>query len=89
MESNICDLKEFLERDIFQNNSNKLVLFSENEVKYDLLNRGIFVNYIASLINYCNPEKCFVFALNGAWGSGKSTILNLVKNTIIFIKFLF
>lgn len=81
-ESNICDLKEFLERDIFQNNTNKLVLFSENEVKYDLLNRGIFVDYIASLINYCNPEKSFAFALNGTWGSGKSTILNLVKNTI-------
>jgi len=82
IESNICDLKEFLESDNTPNNSNKLVLFSENDVKYDLLNRRIFVDYITSLINYCNPEKSFVFALNGAWGSGKSTILNLVKNTI-------
>lgn len=82
VESNICDLKEFLDSNNTPNSSNKLVLFSENDVKYDLLDREIFVDYIASLINYCNPEKSFVFALNGAWGSGKSTILNLVKNTI-------
>ncbi len=82
IESNIYDLKEFLDSNNTLNSSNKLVLFSENDVKYDLLDREIFVDYIASLINYCNPEKSFVFALNGAWGSGKSTILNLVKNAI-------
>lgn len=43
-ESNICDLKEFLERDIFQNNTNKLVLFSENELK-------INPNYLNKIIN--------------------------------------
>ena len=80
--SNMFDLKEFIETDIKINTSKNLVLFSENDVKYDLLNRGMFVDYIASLIKYCNPEKSFVFALNGAWESGKSTILNLVKNTI-------
>jgi len=53
-------------------------LFNENDVKYDLLNRSIFVNYISDVINQCNPQKSFVFALNGAWGSGKTTILHTI-----------
>ena len=80
--SNTYDLKEFLEKNISKDSSNKLILFNEVDVKYDLLNRNIFVDYISSLINYCNPQKSFVFALNGAWGSGKTTILNLVKKTV-------
>lgn len=80
--SNICDLKEFLDGKISANDSNKIILFEEKDVEYDLLNRGIFVNHITSLINYCNPEKSFVFSLNGPWGSGKSTVLNLVKKSI-------
>lgn len=80
--SNTYDLKEFLEADISKLDNNKLILFNEKDVKYDLLSRNIFVNYISSLINFCNPQENFVFALNGAWGSGKTTILNLVKNTL-------
>ena len=80
--SNSYDLKEFLEKDIKKNENNSLILFNEIDVKYDLLNRKIFINYIESLIKNCNPQRSFVFALNGAWGSGKTTILNLVKNKI-------
>ena len=79
---NTYDLKEFLELDISKLTDKKLVLFNEKDVKYDLLDKGIFVDYISSLITYCNPQKSFVFALNGAWGSGKTTILNLIKNNI-------
>ena len=73
---NTYDLKEFLELDISKLTDKKLVLFNEKDVKYDLLDKGVFVDYISSLITYCNPQKSFVFALNGAWGSGKTTILN-------------
>ena len=79
---NTYDLKEFLELDINNLPDKKLILFNEKDVKYDLLDREIFINYISSLITYCSPQKSFVFALNGAWGSGKTTILNLIKNNI-------
>jgi len=79
---NTYDLKEFHEQDFSKSDANDLILFNENDVKYDLLNRSIFVNYISDVINQCNPQKSFVFALNGAWGSGKTTILNLVKDTL-------
>ena len=80
--SNTYDLKEFLEADISKLDNNKLILFNEKDVKYDLLSRNMFISYISSLINYCNPQESFVFALNGAWGSGKTTILNLAKNAM-------
>ena len=80
--SNTYDLKEFLEADISKLDNNKLILFNEKDVKYDLLSRNMFISYISSLINYCNSQESFVFALNGAWGSGKTTILNLAKNAM-------
>lgn len=81
-ETNTYDLKQFLEKDFFEEDNDNLILLKESDVNYDLLHRDIFVDYITSLICSCSPDGNFVFSLNGAWGNGKSTILNLFEAKI-------
>lgn len=53
---------------------------NENE---DILDRKEFVNAVAdSLINYQSSDS-LVVGLYGEWGSGKTSILNMVKNQIM------
>lgn len=53
---------------------------NENE---DILDRKEFVNALAdSLINYQSSDS-LVVGLYGEWGSGKTSILNMVKNQIM------
>lgn len=50
--------------------------------KDDVLNRFQFAQKIARAIKTISNNQSFVFALIGPWGSGKTSILNLVSNTI-------
>lgn len=48
----------------------------------DKLTRGIFSKRLAdALMNYQSSD-CFVVGLYGQWGSGKSSVLNLMKNQL-------
>ncbi|WP_270642041.1 P-loop NTPase fold protein [Paraclostridium sordellii] len=78
--SNIYNLKELYNGEI--NENEELILIDEESVDYDLLDRGIFINNIYNIITKCKPNKKFVISLEGAWGSGKTTILNIVKKQI-------
>jgi hypothetical protein len=48
----------------------------------DLLNRNQFVEDLCNqIVNYPLPES-FVFGLNGKWGEGKTSVLNLLRNKL-------
>lgn len=77
---NIYDLKDLFEDKI--DIQNKAILIDEEAVNYDLLGRDIFINNLYNTIVDNKARKKFVIALEGHWGSGKSTILNIVKNKL-------
>lgn len=77
---NIYDLKELCEGKIKLND--KAILIDEEAVDYDLLGRDIFINNLYNVIVDNKARKKFVIALVGNWGSGKSTILNIVKKKL-------
>jgi len=61
------------------NDSNSIFLDDEpiNSFEQDLLNRAQFIKTLTeNVINIRNTE-CLVIGINGCWGSGKSSILNL------------
>jgi predicted KAP-like P-loop ATPase len=45
----------------------------------DLLQRSPFAKQIANAIMRVDDQQGFVIALNGPWGSGKTSVINLVK----------
>ena len=52
-------------------------------IKQDLLNRKSFIENIAQyLLNYENPNS-IVLGLEGSWGYGKTSAINLIKEYII------
>ena len=78
--SNTYDLKELYDGSIVNNDN--IILINEEEVSYDLLKRDKTINHVYETIINCNPRKKFVISLEGPWGSGKTTILNIIKNKI-------
>ncbi|ASS56458.1 NTPase [Rhizobium leguminosarum bv. viciae] len=46
--------------------------------KHDLLRRGSFTKRIASILSQLSLEEGRIFAIRGPWGSGKSSLKNLV-----------
>lgn len=75
---NIFDLKQLYDNDIPE--ETQFILIGDNAVDYDLLERDKIINQMTSTIINCNTEEKFVMSLKGNWGSGKTTILNNVKN---------
>ncbi|WP_158524144.1 P-loop NTPase fold protein [Clostridium perfringens] len=61
---------------------NELVFINEEDIDYDLLNRGIIIEDLYNTITQYSPKRKFVISLEGRWGSGKTTILNILKKTI-------
>lgn len=64
----------------------KLEINSDFPVEYienDLFNTTSFVDSFYDLLNTLSPERGFVISLNGEWGSGKSTILNFLKEKVV------
>lgn len=78
--NNVYDLKDLYENKIIIDD--KLILINENDVNYDLLNRNNVISGLNNIITNCYPNEKFVIALEGSWGSGKTTILNNLKKYI-------
>lgn len=57
----------------------------DNE-KYDLLNRIDFAKHFAKDVVMLSEKNNFTISLNGAWGSGKTSLINLIKNEIIRLR---
>lgn len=73
--------------DLYNNNikDDKLIILEEDAIttkEKDLLNNDIFLDSIKESLVYCNPKKPFVIALNGKWGGGKTSIINMLKEKI-------
>lgn len=80
VKNNIYDLRDLYDGKI--KNSKELIFIRENDVNYDLLDRGTIINNINNIVTNCYTNEKFVIALEGNWGSGKTTILNNVKTII-------
>ena len=49
----------------------------------DFLDRSNFAENIAKLIQEREEDNCLVIGLHGAWGEGKTSIINMVKEELI------
>lgn len=78
--SNVYDLKELYDGSI--ECAGNLILIEENDIEYDLLDRSEITTKLYETILNCNPKRKFVLSLEGRWGSGKTTILNIVSKKI-------
>ena len=78
---NIITLKQLFEGD-FVRKSQEPILLKDEEANYDLLGRNQIINYIYQAVKMIKNDKRFVISLEGKWGSGKSTILNCVKEKL-------
>lgn len=78
--TNVFDLKQLYDNTI--PNDAEFILIGDDAVSYDLLERNKVINQITNTIINCNNNSKFVISLKGNWGSGKTTILNNVKNKL-------
>lgn len=79
--SNLIDLKQLYENKFTRIPENPILL-SEKDVAYDLLERDGVVKKLYSSITHSQPEQSYVISLEGEWGSGKTTIINRVKQSL-------
>ena len=80
-EINVMDIKQLYNNEIECSDKN-LIFLEEKDVNYDLLNRGKIITELYNSINLCKNNTKFIISLTGNWGSGKTTILNIVKNRL-------
>lgn len=79
---NIIDLQYLCTSSVEIENYNNQVFINDNEASYDLLNRDFIINALYNAIININLDENFTIGLNGKWGSGKTTIMNIVLNKI-------
>lgn len=80
-EFNVYDIMQLYKNEIDKSNNN-LIFLEEKDVDYDLLNRNKIIEDLFNSINYCKNKERFIISLTGQWGSGKTTILNIVKKQL-------
>lgn len=78
---NVIDIKQLYNNEI-NDDSNNLIFLEEKDVNYDLLNRGKIISELYNSINLCKNNTKFIISLTGNWGSGKTTIINIVKSKL-------
>lgn len=79
--NNLHDLMQIYENNI-KAEKGMPILVQETDVEYDLFKRDDIINQLYRSITYAEPEKSYVISLEGAWGTGKTTIINNVKKLI-------
>lgn len=79
--TNAIDLRE-LYKDKFDVNTYPIII-SDRPVDYDLLDRKIIISILYDVIvNTSCSSNAYVIGLDGKWGTGKTTIINLVKQRL-------
>lgn len=53
-----------------------------NQVQEDKLERSLFANRLSKIIETRDEKESIVIGLYGKWGTGKTSVLNLIKNDI-------
>jgi len=79
---NVIDMKQLYDNTIDNANSN-LVFLEEKDVDYDLLDRKKTISELYNSINYCKNKGRFIISYTGLWGSGKTTVINIVKKQLL------
>ena len=59
------------------------ITFSEDISECDLLGRDGLIEMIRNSIRSSNSDHVYVIGIKGPWGSGKTTIINLVKKRML------
>src|SRR5690625_135160 len=77
----LIDLKDIYNGKI-NVNPGEIFYVREDAVSYDLLKRDRIIEQLTSSIIDTSHKGKFVVSLEGKWGSGKTTIINIVKNII-------
>lgn len=80
-QANIIDLQDVYLDNIDVDQSTKFYI-NEESVDYDLLERNKILDHLLDALINSTPQKKFVVSLEGKWGSGKTTIINLLKRKI-------
>lgn len=80
-ETNVLDLRDIIDGKFPEERFTRIYL-SEKSVDYDLLHRQKTILDLTLNIKECHLEDQYVFSLVGKWGSGKTTIINNVKNNL-------
>lgn len=57
-------------------------LEKEDEQFLDLIGRQKFVDKIKKLVEISSPNKSWSIAINGAWGSGKTFVMNMLEKDL-------
>lgn len=79
--SKLFELIDIYENRILRYNKKSPIFVIEKAADYDLLEREGIINHLYRSIIYSHSEQSFVISLEGAWGSGKTTIIkNAVKH---------
>lgn len=73
----VVDLRDLYEGKIKK--TDRLVILEDQAVNYDLLNRDMIVSVLYDAIDTAYSSGTYVIGLEGEWGTGKTTIANLVK----------
>lgn len=77
---NVYDIKKLYKNEL--DNNSDLIFLEEKDVDYDLLKRNKIIGDLFNSINYCKNKEKFIISLTGPWGSGKTTILNIMKKQL-------
>lgn len=74
-------------RELYENNFTRIpgepILILEKDVDYDLVGRDRITNQLYHSIMQCQDKQSYVISLEGAWGTGKTTILNNTKRLLL------
>ncbi len=76
------DLFDLLDKSDLATES-KYTLIADSPSNQDLLNREFIISNLYDSIVSSSTEEKFVISLEGGWGSGKTTIINIVKGLIL------
>ena len=79
-DKNIIDLRELYKGKIKSNT--QPIIISDKAVNYDLLDRSVIVSLLNDAINDAYSSNAYVIGLEGEWGTGKTTIANLVQQRL-------
>lgn len=79
--TNTIDLRELYEGKV--DTDTYPIIVNDKAVNYDLLDRRIIVSILYdAIVNTACSSNAYVIGLDGKWGTGKTTIINLVKQRL-------
>lgn len=81
-ESKIYNLKDIYNKSFDGRYPNTPIFVEEKSTNVDLLKRDEIIDKLYNAIYYSKSNSSFTIGLNGEWGSGKTTLINIVKNKL-------